>query len=123
MITLPPPELLAHLPRIYETESIPVSEKIIHLRFFIQNCEWLAAEFDGEDIFFGYACLGDPDMAEFGYFSLAELKSIKIRVPFVDMNTVHLIGALPVHVEWDQHWQPKPFSEIRLTSSSHVPSS
>ena len=115
MITLPPQELLAHLPRLYQTEPIPTQKKIIHLHFFFHNYDWFAAEFDGEDEFFGYACLGDPDMAEWGYFSLAELKAVKTGVPVIDANTGRLIGMFPVHVEWDQQWQPKPFSQIQLS--------
>ena len=114
MTTLPPPQLLARVPGLYQTEPIPSEKKTIHLHFFIHNCDWFAAEFDGDDQFFGYACLGDPDMAEWGYFSLAELKAIKMGVPVIDADTGQLLGRLPVHVEWDQYWQPKPFSEIQL---------
>jgi hypothetical protein len=75
----PTKEQLASLPRLYETEHIPVRDKLICLHFFIGGCDWYIAEYDGEDFFFGYAILNnDDEMAEWGYVSLAELKSIKI---------------------------------------------
>jgi hypothetical protein len=81
-----------------------VEEKIILLRFFIGNCDWYAAEFDGEDVFFGYANLGDPDMAEWGYFSLSELRGVEVNAPVIDAETQELMAQVPVFVEWDEHW-------------------
>ena len=123
MITLPPRQLLARLPRIYQTEPIPAPDKIIHLHFFFHNCDWFAAEFDGEDQFFGFVCLGDPVMAEWGYFSLAELRKVQMGVPVIGADTGRLLGHLPAFVEWDEYWRPKPFGEIRLTATSYASSS
>jgi hypothetical protein len=109
-------KILSQLPCIYGTKSIPTEEKIIYLRFFIANCEWLIAEFDQKDEFFGFACLGDPEMAEWGYISLSELKSIRTKATIIDSNTGVLIGMLPIFVEWDQHFKPKPFSQIQLSA-------
>ncbi len=51
------------------------------MHFFIGNCHWYIAEYDGEDIFFGYAILnGDIQNAEWGYISFSELKEIKCTV-------------------------------------------
>jgi hypothetical protein len=67
------------VPRLYETENIPLKNKLIHLHFFIGGCDWYVAEFDGEDTFFGYSILNlDYPNAEWGYFSLAELKSLSV---------------------------------------------
>ncbi len=45
------------------------------------GCTWFAVEYlPDERLFFGYANLGDNDCAELGYFSLAELESV--RLPF-----------------------------------------
>ena len=61
---------------------------------------WYAAEFDGQDLFFGYVILnGDRDMAEWGYFSLNELKQLKDR--------------LGMEVDRDLHWQPRRASEVK----------
>ena len=68
---------LSEIPRLYETEHVPLKEKIVHLHFFIAGCDWYITEFDGSDIFFGYAILNnDYQMAEWGYFSFAELKAL-----------------------------------------------
>jgi hypothetical protein len=48
---------LAQIPNLYETEKIPLKNKIIHHHFFIGGCDWYIAEFDGEDIFWGFVIL------------------------------------------------------------------
>jgi len=86
------------IPRLYETENTPADEKLIFHHFFIGNSHWYAAEFDGEDIFYGYAILnGDMQNAEWGYFSLQELKSVKVG---------------PLRVEVDCSWEIKSFALI-----------
>ena len=76
----PSKERLAKIPKLYETEETPLQEKLIHLHFFIGACDWFIAEFDGEDVFWGFAILNqDYEMAEWGYFSFNELKSININ--------------------------------------------
>ncbi|HPD61035.1 MAG TPA: DUF2958 domain-containing protein [Thermodesulfobacteriota bacterium] len=70
---------LSKIPRLYETENIPLKDKLIHLHFFIGGCDWYIAEYDGEDLFWGYAILNnDDEMAEWGYISFEELKQIRI---------------------------------------------
>jgi len=115
MLNEPPVDVLFDLPPLYATQSIPSEKTIIFLHFFLGRCDWYAAEFDGEDNFFGYACLGDPDMAEWGYFSLLELKSITVKTPVIDAHSGALIGMLPAQVEWDEMWEPKPFSAIQIS--------
>ena len=75
---------------------------LIHMHFFIGGCDWYAAEFDGEDTFFGYAILNnDYQNAEWGYFSLRELKSIQVGW---------------VQIDRDLHWEVRKASEIdRIT--------
>ena len=112
MLNEPPPDILSRLPPLYATESTSPDETIIQAHFFLGNCDWFAAEFDGEDTFFGFVCLGDPEMAEWGYFSLSELKSIHVATPVYDHCTGKRIGAIPFSVEWDSYWKLKPFDEI-----------
>lgn len=89
---------LRQLPGLYKTEQVPAKEKVIHLHFFIGGCDWYAAEFDGEDTFFGYAVLnGDMHNAEWGYFSLSELQSITIR---------------GIQIDRDLYWKVRPAGEI-----------
>ena len=74
-------------------------EKQIYLHFFIGGSDWYVAEYDGEDLFWGYAILnGDFEMSEWGYLSFEELKQIKIPPGF--------------EVDCDRHWQIKKASQI-----------
>jgi len=75
----PTKEQLSKIPKLYETEKIPLNDKIIHLHFFIGGSDWYIAEYDGNDLFWGFAILNqDSEMAEWSYCSFNELKSIRI---------------------------------------------
>ena len=74
----PTPEQLARIPRLYETENTPLKDKPIHLHCFIGGCDWFISEYDGEDLFFGYAIIGDSRFGEWGYISFTELKQIRV---------------------------------------------
>jgi len=120
----PTPEQLASIPSLYCTEKIPFEDKVICLHFFIpgndsalddvlqsipstqtryrhvflsNSFHWYIAEYDGKDLFNGFAHLGDPQCAEWGYISFGEL-----REP----------GAHGIHVIHDVLWKPKRFAEI-----------
>lgn len=70
---------LDKIPRLYTTENVPLQDKLIHLHFFIAGSDWYVCEFDGQDIFWGYAILnGDFEMAEWGYFRFSELREISV---------------------------------------------
>lgn len=125
----PTPDRLAKIPPLYGTENIPFDDKIIFLHFFIPGKDmsledafqsfphsegrhrfvllnysfhWYIAEYDGDDLFYGFANLGDPQMAEWGYISFAEL-----RDP----------GPNGIHVIHDTLWTPRRFSEVMQTQS------
>lgn len=90
----PTPDELWAIPAIYATEGTPCEDKIIYMHFFIAGCDWYVAEFDGGDAFFGYVILhNDYQNAEWGYFSLSDLREININGFEVDRNL---------------HWTPKP---------------
>jgi len=93
-------ERLASIPRFYETESIPLKDKLIYLHFFIGGCDWYIAEYDGDDLLFGYAILNnDTDCAEWGYISFTELKELQIN-------------GIEIDCELEEHWPPTPVSQI-----------
>jgi len=97
----PSTERLSKIPKLYETENIPAREKLLHLHFFIAGCDWYIAEYDGEDIFWGFAILNeDYEMAEWGYISFSELKSLK------------LMGWLEVDCEIEEAWPVKRATEV-----------
>lgn len=99
MWNVPAPEKLVKVPRLYETESISLKDKIIHLHFFIGGCDWFIAEYDGEDTFFGFAILNNDQVnAEWGYISFSELKEIKVQ------------GC--IEIDNDLHWQVRKASEV-----------
>ena len=70
----PTKQQLSKLPRLYANEKKEsLNDVIIHMHFFMGGCDWYAAEFDGDDIFWGFVNLNDPLNAEWGYFSLKEM--------------------------------------------------
>ena len=116
MLNPPPQEVLDQLPLLYANEKTrtPIQDIIIHLHLFVSACDWWVAEFDGQDIFWGFVNLGDDLCAEWGYISYSELQSIgnSLSVPVTDADTGQLIGSLPLFVQYDEYWRPKPFREI-----------
>ena len=101
MWNVPTKERLAKIPKLYQTENIPLKDKLIYLHFFIAGCDWYTAEYDGDDLFWGFAILNnDYEMAEWGYLSFSELKAIKID------------GWLEVDCELEECWQIKRAIEV-----------
>ena len=79
MWNIPSRERLDKIPRLYETENVPLQDKLIYLHFFIGGSDWYIAEFDGQDLFWGFAILnGDYEMAEWGYISFSELRDLSV---------------------------------------------
>ncbi len=100
MWNIPSKERLNKIPKLYETEEIPSDKKLIYLHFFIGSSDWYIAEFDGDDIFFGYAILnGDKDCAEWGYISFSELKDLKV-------------GMVEIDCELEEYWNTRQSSKI-----------
>lgn len=101
MWNIPSKERLEKIPRLYETEDIPLKNKEIYLHFFFGGCDWYICEFDGHDTFFGFCILNsDYQNAEWGYVSFSELKSIKIDC------------CLEVDCVKEEYWQICKASEI-----------
>lgn len=101
MWNIPSKERLDQIPRFYETEDVPLAEMLIHLHFFLGGCDWYIAEYDGEDIFWGYAILNnDYQNAEWGYISFQELKDLKLDI------------GCEVDCEKAMFWEPKKASEV-----------
>lgn len=95
-------ELLPHdvretLPELYANEEFGLAAQAL-VKFFTpdSNWTWYASEFNGEDIFFGLV-IGFE--AEFGYFSLSELESLR--------------GPLGLPIERDLHFEPRSLEELR----------
>ena len=100
MWNIPNEKRLEKMPKLYETEQIPLKEKLVHLHFSIGGCDWFICEWDRNDLFWGYAILNnDFDMAEWGYISFRELKGINIH-------------GIEVDCELEGIWQVKRAIEI-----------
>lgn len=95
----PTAEELEKIPKFYSTDEVPLKEKMIHMHFFIGGCDWYAAEYSPEEkCFFGFAILnGDLDNAEWDYFSLVELSSLKVKF---------------LEVDRDLHWKPMQAKDV-----------
>ena len=101
MWNVPSKKRLAKIPRLYETEGVPLKAKLIYLHFFIGNSHWYVTEYDGKNLFWGFAILnGDYINSEWGYFSFKELKQIKIADRF------------EIDCELEENWTIRPASEI-----------
>lgn len=84
------------IPKLYETEGIPLEKKIIYQKWEIPQIGfyWLIAELDKKkNLAFGYANLNNDVFAEWGYISLKEL---------IDNNATQ-----------DRSWKPIPFDEAQ----------
>jgi len=89
----------AKLAKWTETEGKNLSEVMATVKFFCpwSNWTWYAAEFDGEDLFFG---LVDGFEKELGYFSLSELESVTSpQWP-------------TLRIERDLHWEPTDLATL-----------
>ena len=91
---------LQKLPRLYETENVPLKEKMIHMHFFMGGSDWWAVEFCPTDrLFWGFVILNQDEMnAEWGLFSLQELSELKVSF---------------LEVDRDLHWTPTQAQNIR----------
>jgi hypothetical protein len=97
---------LERMPKLYETAPQRWQDKLIYEHFFIGGCDWYAAEYGPKDrLFFGFAILND-DMqnAEWGYFSLDEMRGVKVR---------------SIEIDRDLHWQVRKASEVERIVEAH----
>ena len=86
---------LKDIPALYDQENKGNRAKV-YLRVYIPNLgyEWLITEYDKEqELFFGFASLNDPDMAELGYISKIEIEDLsdkyRISVENIQMNLIN----------------------------------
>lgn len=96
MSRLLPEKIAKKLPPLYATEG-QGRNALAQVKFFTPDASWTwyAAEFDGEDIFFGFIIGFER---EFGYFSLSELESVR--------------GPMNLPVERDLYFKPTPLSKL-----------
>jgi hypothetical protein len=91
--TLMTDELRQRLPKLYATQNLV--DPIVQVRYTAWDvCDWNVIEFDGRDMFFGFAWRAFP---VWGYFRLSDLEL---------MNAWHQDGAIVA----DRLFEPKPTS-------------
>ncbi len=96
VLSLMPENLRKRLPPLRTTED--QEDPLVHARFFTPDAgwTWYVLEFDGRDICFGYVVGHYPEL---GYFSLAELESVR--------------GPLGLRIERDRHFAPARLSAVK----------
>jgi len=94
-------EIRDKLPKLYQTEGIPLEEKVAVAKFFTPDSSWTWYAVEGQEedddfIFFG---LVQGLEEEWGYFSLKELESVR--------------GPWGLPVERDKFFRPQRIKEIK----------
>ncbi len=110
----PPAEVLARIPGLYGTEPVPTGAKTIWLHYFAGPCDWWVAEYDpASGDAFGYACLGDPDNAEWATPTSPTSKPCTPRRHH--LRPAGTVRPLPrLLVERDLDWPPRTVTAARL---------
>lgn len=86
-------EILSEFKKQGPTNDKSADQIRVITKFFTPDaqCSWFITDWlPEEDLFFGYCSLGDPDCAELGYVSKADLESLR--------------GCLGLPVERDLSW-------------------
>jgi len=100
-----PKALAGKIPQLYETECIPLPQKVAYAKLFhpVSNWTWYVIEYDRSDTCFG---LVFGHEAEFGYFSLRELSET--------------LGGLSLPVERDIHFRPIQLQDLPVYGIERV---
>jgi hypothetical protein len=103
MWNVPSKERLAKIPPLYTNDKICASlgDQIIYLHFFVAGCDWYITEYDGDDLFFGFAILNDDTQsAEWGLIPFSELRGYKSY------------GLFEVDCEHEEWFPVRPAKEV-----------
>jgi Protein of unknown function (DUF2958) len=97
--------ILKRLPLLGSSENKELGEIVAQVKFFFPDFSWTwyAAEWDGEDMFWGLVA---GDDVELGTFSLAELTSTR--------------GKLGLPIERDKWFKPTPLRELMERHGAQV---
>jgi hypothetical protein len=107
-----PHHIAVTIPALYETEDVPMLDKVVHAHYFVGGSDWWVFEYDAQTgNALAFVCLGDPQLAEVGYVNIPELEAVRVPVKVSG-------GQLEVVIERDIHWEPKPVS-VAIPKSLH----
>ena len=105
MLNEPTRGQLDKIPSLYKPENIALKDKLIYLHFFIADFDWYIMDFDGDDIFWGFAIFGaDRLRIKWGYIYFSELKEINIQ---------------GLEVDCDLFWNVRPAREVDKILKCH----
>jgi hypothetical protein len=115
----PPEAEWNEVPKLYATEDVLTENKIVHLHYFVGGADWWIVEVEHDTrVAFGFACLGDPANAEWGYVALDELAALHKSMtwewahePPNDEPTETVVVPTLI-VERDLYWTKRPAGEV-----------
>ena len=92
-----PGDVREQLPELYANEELGLAAQAL-VKFFTPDSSWTwyASEYDVNDIFFGLVI---GFVAEYGYFSLSELESVR--------------GPLGLPIERDMNFEAKSLRDLK----------
>lgn len=106
-------KILKEIPKLNETENVPLDEKIVHVKYFFPagRMTFFAMEYDPkEELFFGYILSPiTPEFDELCYMTLNQLKEA-IPTPIQINNTKTVV---PMNWERDLYFTKKTYKEIK----------
>lgn len=113
--------LPAGIPTIAELDDCledgSLAATTIHAHYFLGGFDWYIAAFDPwSGMAYGYVSnAADPIFSEWGYISLPEIEALQVKTPIqMGRETIYL----PVVVERDLQWTPRPFEAVRLPAGT-----
>jgi len=86
-------ELPSNIPKIGETRNSKSDEIILFAKFFKVHLSWFIAEKTNDECFGFIHNLADPELSEWGYFTLEQLQNI--------------------NAEQDKYFKPISFKELK----------
>lgn len=99
-----PESIRKSIPKLYETEQVPLNDKVVVMKLFCAGLTWYMIEGQQEaDNYLFWAFVenhNDPMCSEFGYVSLNELE---------EFNKTHFYPK----IERDLYFEPATISKIR----------
>lgn len=83
-------ENLKNIPALYEQDG-KGEKAVVHLLVKLRNFVWLITEYNPEEeLFFGFVCLDDVEMAEIGYISKSELEDLEENYPSITAEKIEM---------------------------------
>jgi len=87
-------------------------DQTVHGHYFVAGCDWWVTRYDpATGMAFGYACLNDPNCAEWGDIPLTELEEIGVPMNLISGGQTY---EMKIPVERDCYWTKVAAGEANL---------